>query len=48
MTLEALESKFANFPRLHCLAIPKRELSTMKTNPNIEKRPESLGVVLEF
>ena len=36
------------FSRLFCLAIPKRELSTKKTKPNLEKWPESLGVMLEF
>ena len=40
--------KIANFPRLHCLAIPRKDLSTKKTKPNIEKNPESLGVMLEF
>ena len=29
--------KTANFSRLHCLAIPKRDLSTKKTKPNKEK-----------
>ena len=29
--------KIANFPRVHCLAIPRRDLSTKKTKPNIEK-----------
>ena len=36
--------KIANFWRFHCLVSPRRELSTMKTNPKIEIRPESLGV----
>ena len=40
--------KIANFPRLHCLAIPSKDLSTNKTKPNIEKKPESLRVMLEF
>ena len=35
--------KIANFSRLHCLAIPRKELSTKKTKPNIEKWPENLG-----
>ena len=34
--------KIANFSRLHCLAIPRRELSTRKTKPTIEKWLESL------
>ena len=43
--------KIANFSRLHCLAIPKRDLSTKKTKPKIEKLekwPESLGVIVQF
>ena len=40
--------KTANFSRLHCLAIPKRDLSTKKTKPNKEKWSESLGVMLQF
>ena len=32
----------------NCLAIPKRDLSTKNTKPNIEKWRESLGVMLEF
>ena len=41
--------KIANFSRLHFLAIPRRDLSTKKTlKPNIEERPESLGLMLEF
>ena len=40
--------KIANVSRLHCLAIPRRDLGTKKTKPNIEKWPESLGVMLEF
>ena len=37
--------KIANFSRLHCLAILRRDLNTKKTKPNIEKWPESLGVM---
>ena len=40
--LRGFRGKIANFSRLHCLAIPRRELSTKKTKPNIEKWPESL------
>ena len=32
--------------RLHCLASPRRDLSTKKTKPNIEKSPESLSIAL--
>ena len=46
--LRGLRFKIANFSPLHCLAIPRRDLSTKKTKPNREKWPESLRVVLEF
>ena len=42
--LRGLRVKIANFLRLHCLAIPKRDLNTKNTKPNIAKWPESLGV----
>ena len=42
------DSKTAGFLRLHCPAIPGRDLSTKNTNPNIEKWLESLEVMLEF
>ena len=35
--LRGFRDKIANFLRLHCLAIPRRDLSTKKTKPNIEK-----------
>ena len=41
-------NKIANFSWPYCLAIHRRELSTKKIKPNIEKWPESLGVTLEF
>ena len=44
----SLRGKSANFSRLHCLKIPRRDLSTKKTKPSIEIWPESLGVMLEF
>ena len=37
--------KIANFWRFHCLVSLRRELSARKTKPNIEIRPESLGVM---
>ena len=40
--------KIANFSWFHCLPIPRRDLSTKKTRLNIEKCPESPGVMLEF
>ena len=46
--LRGFRSKIANFSRLHCLVIARRELSTKKTKPNIEKWPETLGVMSEF
>ena len=36
------------YGRLHCFAIPRRDLSVKKTNPNTEIYPENLGVMLEF
>ena len=46
--LRGLWEKIANFSRLQGLAIPRKDLSTKKTKLNIEKCPESLGVMLEF
>ena len=46
--LRGFRVKIAFFLRLHYLAIPRRDLSTKKTKPNIEKWPESLGVIIEF
>ena len=43
-----LQGQNCKFSRLHCLAIPRRDLKTKKTKPNIEKWPKSLGVMLEF
>ena len=34
--------------RIYCFAIPIRDMNTKKTKPNLEKKPESLGVMLEF
>ena len=34
--LRGFMDKIANISRLHCLAIPRRDLSTKKTKPNIE------------
>ena len=44
----SFRDKIPNFSLLHCLAVLKRDLSTKKTKPNIEKLPENLGVMLEF
>ena len=35
--LRCCRDKIANFSRLHCLAIPGRDLSTKKTKSNVEK-----------
>ena len=40
-----LRGKIANFSRLHSLKTPRRDLSTKKTKPIMEKWPESLGVM---
>ena len=40
--LRGFRDKIANVSRLHCLAIPRRDLSTKKTKPNIEIWLESL------
>lgn len=39
--------KIANFSRVHCLAIPRRELSTKETKPNKAKINISLEGTLE-
>ena len=36
------------FLSLFCLLIPKRDLDTKKTTPDIEVCPESLGAMLEY
>ena len=46
--LRGFRVKIANFSRLRCLAIPRRDLGTKKTKPNIEKWPESLGVMVNI
>ena len=40
--------KIANFLSFFCLSIPKRDLETKKTTPNLEVCPESLGAMLEY
>ena len=37
-----------NFLSFFCLSIPKRDLDSKKTTPNIEAWPESLGTMLEY
>ena len=46
--LRGFRVKTANLSRPHYLAIPRGDLNTKKTKPNIEKWPESLGVMLEL
>ena len=41
--LWGFRDKMANVSRLHCLAIPRRDLGTKKTKLNIEIWPESLA-----
>ena len=45
--LRGFSDKIANFSRMHCLAVSRSDLSTIKTKPNTEKLPESLEVMLE-
>ena len=48
-SLRGFRVKIANFSRLRCLAIPKRDLSTKKTKPNIENdQKASESYMLEF
>ena len=46
--LRGFRVKIANFSRLRCLAIPRRDLGSKKTKPDIEKWPESLGVMVNI
>ena len=46
--LRGFRVKIANFLSFFCLSIPKRDLETKKTTPNIEVWPESLGAMLEY
>ena len=40
--------KIANFSSFFCPSIPKGDLDTKKTTPNIEVWPECLGAMLEY
>ena len=42
---QSFRVKIVNF---FCLTIPKRDLDTQKTTPNIEVCPESPGAMLEY
>ena len=46
--LRGFRVKIANFSSFFCLSIPKGDLHTKKTTPNIEVWPESLGAMLEY
>ena len=46
--LQGFRVKIANFSSFFCLSIPKRDLDTKKTTPNIDVWPESLGAMLEY
>ena len=46
--LRGFRLKIVNFLSFFCLSIPKRDLDTKKTTPNIEVWPESLGATLEY
>ena len=46
--LRGFRVKIANFTSFFWLSIPKRDLDTKKTTPNIEVWPESLGAMLEY
>ena len=46
--LRGFRVKIANFSSFFCPSIPKRDLGTKKTTPNIEVRPESLRAMLEY
>ena len=46
--LQGFRVKIANFSSFFCLSIPKRNLDTKKTTPNIEVWPKSLGAMLEY
>ena len=46
--LRGFQVKITNFSSFFCPPIPKRDLNTKKTTPNIEVSPESLGAMLEY
>ena len=46
--LRGFQVKIANFSSFLCPSIPKSDLDTKKTTPNIEVWPESLGAMLEY
>ena len=46
--LRGFRVKIENFSSFFCLSIPKGDLDTKKTTPNIEIWPESLGAMSEY
>ena len=46
--LRGFRVKIVNFSSFFCPSIPKRDLDTNRTTPNIEVCPESLGAMLEY
>ena len=46
--LRGFRVKIANFSSFLCPSIPKRDLDTKKTTPNVEVWPESLKAMLEY
>ena len=46
--LRGFRVKIANFSSFFCPPLPKKDLNTKKTTPNIEVWPESLGAMLEY
>ena len=46
--LQGFQVKIANFLSFFCLSIPKGDLDTKKTTPNIKVCPESLGAMLQY
>ena len=46
--LRGFRVKIANFSSFFCSSIPKRDLDTKKTTPNMDVWPESLGAMLEY
>ena len=45
--LRGFRHKIANFSRLHCLAVPRSDLSTIKTHPKTEILTENIEVMSE-
>ena len=46
--LRGFRVKIVTFLSFFCLSIPKRDLDTKKTSPDIQVCPESLGAMLEY